>query len=869
MTRTTKLLGLAVLVTAVGLIAAGSATRSNHRPAAPPSASPVRPAPPVLVKAGGQLAVADPIGTFRLEGQLLDGDDAPVGGARVSIDTLPMQTTTTEDDGTFAFEGLLAREYTLAATARDGAAGPVDVRIDDKTQPVILKLRAAAGVDITVVDAERGQPIADASVEVRAPIVASAKTSRDGAAALAPIVPGRWPLVVSAPGFATAYEAVTASPTARGKVSIALARGVHARGRVIDRIEKPVEGAIVWLENASDWVSAADPGRDGVLSGADGSFDIAGVARGSYVVNVIAPNRATATSAVVHVDGDVDGIVVRITADRLLTGRVVNQDRTPATGASVRVRWASGARVSHVDASGAFAIDGLPSADVWVSASDSDASSKVRRLDLSAVPSTSPELVLENTASIAGSVVDQAGNPVEGAQVNGERTDVLDANAATVVQGLSDSSGRFELRGLVAGHYQLWAARDPLRGGGGRPVFAETGKGDVKIVVESNGHIKGRVTFKAGGAPAAYTVRIGRGGLPTAFTGETFAIESAPGARSLWIEGSGFTARSIEGLEVKAGATTDAGTVELDRGRTLRGRVNAATGASLANAEVIAGALLAGTGQRVDSGDNGPSFRSDVKRASVRADGTFEVTGVATTGVSVIATLDSNARSAPVAVPPGTADIEGIVLVVERDARLSGTVSQGGKPSNAIVNAQSHESPLAMSTVMAQDGNYAFDRLAPGRYTVAAIAGAPLAGSPFYPRTVELTPSGAKTLDLTIVPGDATLNVKAPSIASGLVFVTTRPGTATSALALLVELGRQDGGQWAMTPVHEYSATFRELTRGPARVCLVPLPNKSPQTTSALVEQLARTGASLAASCVTTELGATSTVTLGAASGAT
>ncbi|HEX5059232.1 MAG TPA: carboxypeptidase-like regulatory domain-containing protein, partial [Kofleriaceae bacterium] len=736
------------------------------------------------------------------------------------------------------------------------------------TEPVVLKLRAAAAVDVTVVDGERGQPIAEARVEVRAPIVTSANTARDGAATLSPIIPGRWPLVVSAPGFATAFEAVTASPTAHSKVAVALTRGFHARGRVIDRAEKPVDGALVWLESASDWVSTSDPSRDGVRSSADGSFDVAGVARGSYVVSVIAPNRATATSAVVHVDHDVDGIVVRIVSDQQLAGRAVHRDRTPAPGAAVRVWWADGARVSHVDATGAFVIDGMPRSEIWISASDTDASSKAQRIDLSMGAPKELELVLENTASIAGMVVDQTGNPVEGAQVTGERKDVVDGNAATFRQGLSDSSGRFELRGLVAGHYQLSAVREPMSGAAGARVFVQTGQGDVRLVLESNGRIRGRVAFETGGAPAAYTVRVGRAGLPTAFTNESFEIESAPGARSLWIEGPGFTARSVDGLEVKADDVTDTGTIKLDRGRTLRGRVSAAQGVSVANAEVIAGALLSGTGQRVDSGDNGPSFRSDVKRTPVRPDGSFELTGVATTGVSVVATLDSNARSAPVAVPPGTADVDGIVLTVAREARLSGTVSRAGKPTRAIVNAQSYESPLAASTVMTQDGSYSFDRLAPGRYSVAAIAGAPLAGSPFYPRSVELAPSSAQTLDLTIAPGDSTLTVRAPGIAAGLVFVTTRPGTATSALALLTELGRQDGGQWAMTPVNDQTASFRELAHGPARVCVVQLTGKAAQA-SALVEQLARTGASLTASCVTTELGATTTVTIGGAANPT
>ncbi|HEX5064274.1 MAG TPA: carboxypeptidase-like regulatory domain-containing protein, partial [Kofleriaceae bacterium] len=81
---------------------------------------------PILTKAAsGDIAVADPLGTFRLEGQLIDASDTPVGGGRVTIDALPPRATTTEADGTFVFEGLLARDYTLAAIAEAGAAGPV------------------------------------------------------------------------------------------------------------------------------------------------------------------------------------------------------------------------------------------------------------------------------------------------------------------------------------------------------------------------------------------------------------------------------------------------------------------------------------------------------------------------------------------------------------------------------------------------------------------------------------------------------------------------------------------------------------------------------------------------------------------------
>src|SRR5690606_41832364 len=64
-----------------------------------------------------------------------------------------------------------------------------------------------------------------------------------------------------------------------------------------------------------------------------GNFDLGGTARGSYVVSAIAPNRATATSAVIQVDGDVNGIVVRVLADRRIVGRALHHDRSPASDA--------------------------------------------------------------------------------------------------------------------------------------------------------------------------------------------------------------------------------------------------------------------------------------------------------------------------------------------------------------------------------------------------------------------------------------------------------------------------------------------------------------------------------------------------------
>src|SRR5688500_13965644 len=53
----------------------------------------------------------DPVGTIRLEGQVIDEAEAPVAGATVVLAANPDRIVISEADGSFAIEGLLARVY--------------------------------------------------------------------------------------------------------------------------------------------------------------------------------------------------------------------------------------------------------------------------------------------------------------------------------------------------------------------------------------------------------------------------------------------------------------------------------------------------------------------------------------------------------------------------------------------------------------------------------------------------------------------------------------------------------------------------------------------------------------------------------------
>src|SRR6185295_5343448 len=139
----------------------GKAPGGGHAPAtaSTPHAKPARPSP--ASGGGPRLEVDDdPAGSLRLEGQVIDADERPVAGARVIVSANPPREATSEGDGSFAFEGLLAREYDLEASAGAGYGGPVRVRLVKGSEPVILRLEPAGDVEITTLDAADRHPVA-------------------------------------------------------------------------------------------------------------------------------------------------------------------------------------------------------------------------------------------------------------------------------------------------------------------------------------------------------------------------------------------------------------------------------------------------------------------------------------------------------------------------------------------------------------------------------------------------------------------------------------------------------------------------------------------------------------------------------------
>src|SRR5262249_15226541 len=140
--------------------------------------------------------------------------------------------------GSFHFDRLMGKSYILVAREGARAAGPVTVRLTAKSEPVTMRLRAAASVEVVVLSATDKHPVAGAQVELRGVETLAGATGRDGRLVFDGVAPGVYSLAAAAPGFAKSFARVRISGQfmAEGVVerrSLELRTGAAVSGRVV------------------------------------------------------------------------------------------------------------------------------------------------------------------------------------------------------------------------------------------------------------------------------------------------------------------------------------------------------------------------------------------------------------------------------------------------------------------------------------------------------------------------------------------------------------------------------------------------------------------------------------------------------------
>lgn len=611
--------------------------------------------------------------------------------------------------------------------------------------PPTLTLEPAATVFGRVVDTQ-DQPVA--GVEVVLGRQRAVPTSADGRFRVAGVEPGlALNLVATAPGFAP--ETVGLPPLepgqAHGEVHLVLELGRTGFGRVLGPGDEPVAGARVTLhpsagDDLPSWRRRPGPtgGRGAghplqAATDAGGRFEIPDLPAGSYRIAVKASGFAPAVIPGVEVAGEarsVDLGTIFLDPGVHLEGRVTDPTGAPLEAARVAVQLQEGPlagvldagvvepRMAVTDAEGRFEIPDLaPQQRLELRVSKNGYAAKT--VEGLRAPAEEPvEIVLQPGGRVEGVVVDADGAPVRDARVSVGELMRLSMGRKLVrphhPSGLASTGedGRFVVSDLPTGELALGATKKGYLPSQIHQLEIEPGAvpEDVRVVLERGATVTGRVLGPDGAPlPRASVRHVGSlsldGRAQTDGDGR-FRLEAVPlGPGSLEADHESFS-RVVRDVEVEPGEQVV--DFQLERGRSLSGRVVDENGAPIPEAEVG----LRGEGDSwIEATDPGGGFRfQGLEPGSYRL--RADAPGKAETEL-------------PRPVVISQTDVSGVEIRLTSGVVLQGRVS--GLDPDAL--AQTHVAALRadessqVSTRPSWDGSFRFEDVEPGDWRVLAMAG--------------------------------------------------------------------------------------------------------------------------------------------------
>ncbi len=391
-------------------------------------------------------------------------------------------------------------------------------------------------------DRQNHEPVAGAKIEAShdGPAIALAESGRrevtagsDGRFRVTGLRPGAYALRASADAR-TSERARLGLGVAEQVTGVELLVGTAAvvRGVVLDDTNKRVAGAEV---------SGFGMGQGGAqaTSAADGTFALFGLGPAHWELMASGAGYVPAGTVQVALGArDVTGVEVRVGPGAKLIGHV--EPRQPC---EVRLELDDGALIggmmpmllapTQTGSDGAFELGPASSGKATLQARCTGGDEGSLPIDLPSAPPgggaarpgeagafaipAAAELVVHVTpgGSIAGRVVDTAGQPVAGVSVaaaattGAQHTVIVDGVVTSGAQAVTDASGSYELRGLEAGDYALSALDRgrPMMPRGKKPtrvtLAATEHKTGVELAIErADGTIEGTVTGPDG-APIA------------------------------------------------------------------------------------------------------------------------------------------------------------------------------------------------------------------------------------------------------------------------------------------------------------------------------------------------------------------------------
>lgn len=637
----------------------------------------------------------------------------PIQGATVQAiqGSTVLASTVTAVDGTYSLPGLVPGTYTVQASALHyGTVSALNVLVTaggTTTQNFALSPNTGS-LSGTVTNSTTGAPLSGVTISIvkGVMLITTTTTAENGTYTVPNLAPGNdYSITATFSHFGTKTTSpVTISSDQTSTVNFALDENPGIINGNVTPV--PPSGATIEALQGNVVISST-------TIFVAGPYSLTNLAPGTYTVRVTATGYQTAIGNNIIVQSDQTTSVdfTLLASPGTIAGQVTDSiTHIGISGATVEALQGSGVIASTATlGDGSYSLPNLAPGSYTVRASAN--AYQTSTLSATVVANTTTTVnfsLLANPGSISGTITTTSGGaPIESAFVEALQGGTLIASTTT------NASGVYSLSGLAPGSYDVRASATNFQTSTHTGVTVTSGATTtVNISLAPDfGTIAGTVS-DSGGPLVGATVDVLEGGvvIATATTvgGGSYTINDiSPGSYTVRASQTNYQT-AVLGATVQSNQTTTVDFTLLQSPGTIAGTVrDSETHAEIAGASVEAlqgSTVLAST---TTAGD-GTYFLPDL------APGIYTVRATATTyqTTTIGATVTANATTTlDFSLLPNPGTISGLVRDSATTSPISGALIEISQGSTSIA-----------STLTDGSGQYSVPGLAPGSYSVRAIA---------------------------------------------------------------------------------------------------------------------------------------------------